>query len=90
MNNERKKATALKYDENIDAVPIVTAIGKGLIAETIIDKAKEENVPIVEDPTLVSLLQELNINEAIPEELYEAVAEVFAFIYHADKKLSEE
>lgn len=85
MNYERKKAAALKYDKLSEAAPRLTALGKGLTAENIIDIAKEHDVPIVEDPSLVELLSTLNINDVIPEELYEAVAEVFAFIYQLDQ-----
>lgn len=86
MIHKRKKAAALTYDKQTIGAPKVSALGKGIIAENIIEKAKEHNVPIVEDPTLVELLSELNINETIPEELYEAVAEVFAFIYRLDNQ----
>ncbi len=85
MKTKRKKAAALRYDHDSDYAPRVTAAGKGLIAETIIEKAKENQVPIQEDPSLVELLGELNINEKIPEELYQAVAEVFAFVYKVDR-----
>ena len=85
MNKKRKKAVALRYDKESSFAPKITATGKGLIAENILEKAKIHNIPILEDPSLVELLANLNINEMIPEELYQAVAEVFAFIYRADK-----
>lgn len=85
MSEKRKKAAALRYDQKRDSAPVVAAAGKGLTAENIISKAKENNVPVMEDSSLVELLAELNINESIPEELYQAVAEVFSFIYQADK-----
>ncbi|MEC2160283.1 EscU/YscU/HrcU family type III secretion system export apparatus switch protein [Virgibacillus halodenitrificans] len=88
MNKHVQKAAALKYDQSNQAAPVVSASGKGLTAENIINKAKENNIPVLEDPSLVELLAELNINEKIPEELYQAVAEVFAFIYHTDKNLN--
>ena len=81
----RKEAVALSYDKNGPEAPYVSAKGKGLIAESIIAKARENDIPVQEDPSLLELLGKLNINEQIPEELYEAVAEVFAFIYKADK-----
>ena len=84
----RKRAAALRYDAIKDHIPKVTATGKGYVAEEIIQRAKENKIPIQSDPSLVSLLSELNINEEIPEELYQAVAEVFAYIYQIDKKLS--
>ncbi len=76
----------MTYDKLSQEAPRISAIGKGKVAEKIIEKAKEHDVPIVEDPTLVELLSELDINETIPEELYEAVAEVFAFIYRLDQQ----
>lgn len=90
MNNihKRKKAAALSYDPQKHEPPRVTAIGKGLVAENILEKASEHNVPVLEDATLVELLSELNINDTIPEELYQAVAEVFAFIYQVDQNVN--
>lgn len=86
MKDKRKQAVALTYDQQANEPPRVTALGKGKIAENIIEKAEAYDVPIVEDPSLVELLSTLNINETIPEELYEAVAEVFAFIYRLDQR----
>ncbi|MEH7122873.1 EscU/YscU/HrcU family type III secretion system export apparatus switch protein [Bacillus sp. JJ1773] len=85
-NVHRKEAVALTYDKNGVDAPYVSAKGKGLIAESILAKASEHDIPVQEDPSLLELLGKLNINEQIPEELYEAVAEVFAFIYKADKE----
>ncbi|RLL45302.1 hypothetical protein D8M04_10630 [Oceanobacillus piezotolerans] len=87
MSNIRKKAAALQYDEKKLTAPIVSATGKGLVAEEILEVAKQHNIPIIEDSSLVELLAELNINEAIPEELYEVVAEIFAFIYRTDQQV---
>ncbi|QHE52176.1 EscU/YscU/HrcU family type III secretion system export apparatus switch protein [Pontibacillus sp. HMF3514] len=88
MSNEekRREAVALNYDAEAEQAPKVVAKGKGDVATNIIEKAKENSVPIQEDPTLVNLLGELDINETIPEELYQAVAEVFAFVYKIDKQ----
>lgn len=84
---KRKTAVALSYDMEKNSAPIVKAKGKGIVAEEIIARAKEHNIPIQEDPSLVELLSQLEINETIPEELYEVVAEVFAFIYRIDKNI---
>lgn len=89
MNRSLKKAAALRYNQETTLAPKMTALGKGMIAEEIIQKAKAHNVPTLEDPTLVELLAQLNVNEAIPEELFEAVAEIFAFIYHLDQQVSD-
>lgn len=88
MNKQRKKAVALRYDKDRSHSPKIVATGKGLVAESVIEKAKESNVPILQDESLVEILAELNINETIPEELYEAVAEVFAFVYKADQAIA--
>ncbi|RBW67535.1 EscU/YscU/HrcU family type III secretion system export apparatus switch protein [Bacillus taeanensis] len=82
-----KNAVALSYDEAYAPAPKVIAKGQGKIADQILKTAKENNIPIQEDQSLVELLQQLNINETIPEDLYEAVAEIFAFIYKLDQNL---
>ncbi|ASS91573.1 MAG: hypothetical protein C6W58_09545 [Bacillaceae bacterium] len=88
MKKETKdlKAVALSYNDEKDAAPKVSAKGKGYVAEKIIEKARENNVPIQEDPSLIELLSEVEINEQIPEELYEVVAELLSFIYRLDQQ----
>ncbi|OMP68585.1 EscU/YscU/HrcU family type III secretion system export apparatus switch protein [Domibacillus epiphyticus] len=85
----RRQAAALSYNPDSEGAPIVKAKGKGLVAEQIIETARENNIPVQEDPGLVELLGQLEINEAIPEDLYQAVAEVFAFVYRLDKNLDK-
>ena len=85
----RKEAIALSYKPTETSGPKVLAKGKGKIAENILEQATLNDVPIYEDPNLVQLLGQLDLNESIPEELYQAVAEVFAFIYHLDRKHGE-
>lgn len=82
----RKEAIALSYNPSDASGPKVMAKGKGKIAENILEQATLHEVPIYEDPNLVQLLGQLDLNESIPEELYQAVAEVFAFIYHLDRE----
>lgn len=84
--NVRKEAVALSYLPEENGAPKVIAKGKGKIAENILERAKDYDIPIYEDPNLVQLLGQLDLNEAIPDELYQAVAEVFAFIYRLDQK----
>jgi flagellar biosynthesis protein len=86
QSNKRLKAVALRYQPNTLDAPRVTAKGIGKIAENIIEKAHGNHIPIQEDPSLVGILSELNLNQSIPEELYQVVAEVFAFIYKTDKR----
>ncbi|MDC3416410.1 EscU/YscU/HrcU family type III secretion system export apparatus switch protein [Aquibacillus salsiterrae] len=85
---KRKQAVALRYDKETTHAPTITATGKGHVADNIIKHAITNDIPIQEDPSLVELLSKLNVHQQIPEELYQAVAEVFAFIYQADKEMS--
>ncbi len=86
LEEKRREAIALRYDEKQADAPTIVAKGKGQIAHEILKEAMDHQIPIQEDPTLVELLSKLNIHDKIPEELYKAVAEVFAFIYQADKQ----
>lgn len=85
-DNRTKKAIALKYSKK-ESAPKVIGKGKGLIAEEILDSARKHNIHIQQDPALIELLSKLEIDQQIPEELYEAVAEIFAFIYKIDKDI---
>lgn len=86
MNEQKKKkAVALKYDQQKDEAPIVAAKGSGRIAEEIIQLAEEHKIPVQKDEALLELLSEVDVNEKIPEELYKVVAELFAFIYRLDR-----
>jgi flagellar biosynthesis protein len=87
---EKKQAVALSYDANVHEAPVVVAKGKGYVAEAIIAAAKQHSIPIQEDPSLVQLLSELEVNEMIPEDLYALVAELFAFIYRLDRQAKME
>lgn len=82
--NKVKQAIALEYDPN-DAAPKVIATGRGIIAEKIIEKAKEADVPIHRDDKLADTLSRLEIGEMIPPELYEVVAEILLFVDNMDK-----
>ena len=79
-----KQAVALEYDPN-DAAPKVIATGRGAVAERIIEKAKESDVPVHKDGKLADTLSRLEIGEMIPPELYEVVAEVLLFVDNMDK-----
>lgn len=85
---KRKEAVALSYVPEKGDAPRVTAKGKGQIADNILAKAKEHGVPIQEDPSLVELLGQLELNETIPEQLYQAVSEVLAYVYRLDREKS--
>lgn len=92
MAEEKKKtkqAIALEYNMNEDA-PKVVASGKGALAERIIERAKEANVPIHQDDKLADTLSRLDIGDMIPPELYEVVAEILIFIDAMDKIQAKE
>ena len=81
-----KTAVALKYAPEKDNAPRMTAKGKGQVAEQIIQLAKEQGIPIKEDPDLIGLLIQLDWHEEIPPALYKAVAEILAFVYNLNKE----
>lgn len=87
-----KKAVALKYDDETNQAPIVTASGKRETANNIIKIATQNDIPIKKDEDLVNMLSQIELNQEIPIELYKTVSEIFSFIYGITKedKNSEE
>ena len=85
-NKKLKSAVALKYQTETDAAPKVTAKGEGLVAERIIQLARENEVPIKEDPDLVQILSQVDINKEVPPSVYKVVAELLAFVYKLNSK----
>lgn len=81
--NEASIAVALRYDED-NGAPIVVATGRGAVADKIIETAQAAGVAIDENPMLASALESVPLDEAIPQELYEAVAQVINWVLHAD------
>ena len=79
-----KQAIALEYDPG-DVAPKVVASGKGALAEKIIEKAKEADVPLHQDSKLAGTLSKLEIGDYIPPELYEVVAEILVFVDEMEK-----
>ena len=87
--SRQKRAAALRYQSKSDNAPKIIAKGKGKVAEKIIEIAKEHNIYIHDDPDLIEVLYQLDLNEDIPSELYVVVAELLAFVYslNSGKKL---
>ncbi len=83
-----KKAAALKYDTSYTA-PVVTAAGMGHIADKIIECANEASVPLVVNSELANLLNNIDIGQEIPEELYDVVAKIIAFVMDIDNKAAK-
>ncbi len=82
VTNPTHLAVALKYDSEKMAAPHVVAKGAGFIAERIKAIAREHAVPIVEDKPLArALYKGVEVGDEIPEKLFQAVAQVLAYIY---------
>lgn len=79
-----RQAIALSYDPEEEA-PRIIATGRGELAERIIERAKEVDVPVHRDDKLADTLSRLEIGEMIPPELYEVVAEILVFVDSMDK-----
>jgi flagellar biosynthesis protein len=80
---KQKLAIALEYNPEEEA-PKVIASGQGILAEKIIEKAKEVEVPVHEDSKLAKTLSKLEVGELIPPELYGVVAEILVFVDRMD------
>ncbi|EON94014.1 flagellar protein FhlB cytoplasmic domain protein [Marinobacter lipolyticus SM19] len=81
-------AVALKYDGK--KAPTIAATGTHELAEEIIRIAREHNVPLYENPELASILARLELNEEIPETLYQIIAEILAFAFNLQGKTPED
>jgi len=88
--NIRDKAVALQYDKEHDNAPNVTAQGTGNTAKNIIKIAEENGIPIKKDEDLVNMLSQIELNQEIPTELYQAVSEIFSFIYGLANQQNED
>lgn len=91
MSAEKKKiseAAAIRYRPG-DTAPKVIAAGKGAVAEKIVQTAKENEVPLYQDPRLAHMLNLLQLGDEIPPELYEVVAQILIFIGDLDKYMEE-
>jgi len=80
------KAVALKYKAYEDNAPKVIAKGKGEIAQKIIQKAKEFDVPLFQNEVLADMLLSVEVGEEIPPKMYKAVVEVFVWLHNLEEK----
>lgn len=87
ITNPTRLAVALSYDSETMSAPLLTAKGAGLIAKRIKEIARENNIPVIEDKPLArALFQHVEINNPVPDNLYQAVAEVLAYVYGLKQK----
>lgn len=84
---EKRQAVALQYDqtEARRGAPRVVAVGEGLLAEKIIELAKEHDIPLYEDVQVVARLAKVSLGSEIPPELYQAIAKIMVFLYQLDE-----
>lgn len=88
VTNPTHFAVALQYDENM-AAPVVLAKGQDFIAQRIKEIAVDNDVTIVENkPLAQALFQTAEIGDVIPPALYQAVAEVLAYVYRLKRRYS--
>ncbi|MBR1852269.1 MAG: flagellar biosynthesis protein FlhB [Lachnospiraceae bacterium] len=88
ITNPTHYAVAIKYDPEVAEAPTVLAKGEDYLAQRIKEIARENHVEIVENKPLARILYaNVEVGEAVPPELYQAVAEVLAFVYHLQGKV---
>lgn len=80
-------AVAVRYDAQKEQSPRVIAKGKGLIAEKILELARQHDIPVYQDADLVELLAQVELFDEVPPELYTAVAEVLVWVYKVNSSL---
>jgi flagellar biosynthesis protein len=85
MNDDVEMAIALQYDKDKDVAPRVVAKGLRLKAEKIREIARQHNIPLMKNVTLASALYRVDVGQEVPEELYDAVAEILNFIYELQR-----
>lgn len=87
ITNPTHYAVAMKYDSNLNSAPKVIAKGIDFLALRIKDIARENDIPIIENPALArSLYAQLDVEQEIPSEFYKALAEIFSYVFELKKK----
>ncbi len=88
----RQKAVALKYNPDKNGAPVIVASGMGYLAERITETAMEAGVPVYEDDSLATLLTQLQLGAEIPQELYQAIVDIYLYFlgYVPDKEETED
>lgn len=86
MKKNETVAIALKYPKTAD-VPFISAKAKGKLAEQLLQIAEKEKIPIVKDVTASNVLSVQDVGSAIPENMWEIVAKIFACVVECNEKL---
>lgn len=85
-----KKAVALRYDENKEAAPVIVASGLGYVAEKIVEIANDNEIPVYEDNSLATVLTQLELGTEIPEELYQAIVDIYVYFLKFSPSMEKE
>jgi len=88
-SKELHEAAAIKYSPDENRAPEIVALGKGEIADKIVEVAKKANIPVHKNAELAKALNKLNRGDEIPPELYEVVAEILVFLANMDQSYGE-
>ncbi len=87
ITNPTRLAVALKYEPGKMDAPMVVAKGAGIVADKIREIARKHSVPVIENkPMAQSLYKLVELGEIIPDTLFKAVAEIFAYVYRLKGK----
>lgn len=82
ITNPTHLSIAIKYERNMDSAPIVVAKGADILAMKIREIAKENHIPIIENKPLARMIyKEVEVDEEVPKDMYEAVAQVLVAVY---------
>ncbi len=84
---EIRSAAALRYREGMTA-PVVVAKGRGLVAEEIVRRARDSGVAIHVSQNLAAMLMQVEVDRAIPPQLFQAVAQLLAWLYRLEDRAS--
>ncbi len=87
--NPVPEAVAIRYDRERENAPRVVAKGRGVIAQQLMAIAKKHAVPVYQNQTVTQLLMAVELDREIPPELYQAVANVLAYVYRLDGRAAE-
>jgi flagellar biosynthesis protein len=89
QDDKLDKAVALLYDKEKSDAPRIIASGRGVIAQKIIETARQAGIHIQEDPDLVEILSKVPVGKDIPVELYQTIAEILSFVYQINDKFKQ-
>ncbi len=83
-----RKAAALEYSGG-EEVPVIVALARGILVEKLLALAEEYNIPVYRDGDLAEALSAMDVGNEVPERLFRAVAEVFAYCYRVNARFRE-